>query len=216
MLTEEASIPIFMLGTNREIQSIIDRVSQRSMTTQEQKVAHFKTERAPAVGAESQMYCPSVADLPGPQPDQGKSSRLSAPKQRSPGGRRRVSPPRVAMLNPPSPDLPDDEKPNKAQTAVAKKKFRMPRPVPARPFAATEKKSGANLTAEATPRLQGRPFKRGDKQNAMLPKVPSQAAKPHPGKRSDHLKLDPNAKTLLQTKSQAIRDISRLTEVVET
>ena len=113
MLTEDASIPIFMLGTNREIQSIIDRVSQRSTTTHEQKVAHYKTERPAAVGAESQMYCPSVADLPGPQPDQGKSSRLSAPKQRSPG-RQRVSPPRVALLNPPSPDLPDDEKPNKA------------------------------------------------------------------------------------------------------
>ena len=215
MLTEDASIPIFMLGTNREIQSIIDRVSQRSMTTHEQKVAHFRTERAPAVGAESQMYCPSVADLPGPQPEQGKSSRLSAPKQRSPGGRRRVSPPRVAVLNPPSPDLPEDEKPSKALSAVAKQKFRMPRPVPARPLPGTERKSGADLTAEATPRQQGRPFKAGEKQGAKLPKVPSQATKPIAAKRSE-LKLDPNAKTLLQTKSQAIRDISRLTEVAET
>lgn len=45
--------------------------------------------------------------------------------------------------------------------------------------------------------------------------MPSHATKPHPGQRAD-LKLDSGAKTLLQTKSQAIRDISRLTEVVET
>lgn len=48
------------------------------------------------------MYCPSVADLSGPEAN--KSSRLGAAKRKSPS-RLRMSPPRVANLNPPSPDL---------------------------------------------------------------------------------------------------------------
>ena len=97
---------------------------------------------------------------------------------------------------------------------MAKKKFRMPRPVPTRPLPGTEKKSAADLQAEASHRQQGRPFKAGEHLRANLPKVPSHAAKPKPSRKSD-LNFDARAPTLLQTKSQAVRDISRLTEVVE-